>query len=174
MATLTDEQLADLKQKAMECSKRFSADQWVQFTVIYVAGRHVSLRDYLEAATPQTILALLQRIGELEAATRCPCHGCPDETDGDPGTTTCHQSCPRLAAFLASPAGRIEALEADLMVAQMENVALEAELAVERAAVEVLADAGEFHCSTEEAIAAARTDARKRLGLGEEVQSGPD
>ena len=67
MATLTPEQLADLREKALACSKRFASDRWCEFPVIYVADRNVSLRDYLEAANPEVILALLQRIGDLEA-----------------------------------------------------------------------------------------------------------
>ena len=66
---------------------------------------------------------------------------------------------------------------------------LEAALAVERAAVEVLAEIAERcqadsrgcefcyvrgGCDPDNMAKCARAEARKRLGLGEEVQSGPD
>lgn len=60
MATLTDAQLADLREKAKVAqSNRAALD--------VVRALNPKVADWLAAADPQTILALLQRIGDLEA-----------------------------------------------------------------------------------------------------------
>ena len=143
MATLTDEQLADLREKAMAATPgEWHYKRRTQVVtdhdgglVVDVGVGRIGLQldadgTYIAAADPQTILALLQRIGELEQ-----------------------------------------------------------ELATERAAVEVLAEIAERcqadsrgcefcyvrgGCDPDNMAKCARAEARKRLGLGEEVQSGPD